>query len=130
MRTINKRLRVHVLTLAGLLFLISTGGALAPTHAFVRAFTFNDQQKPGIQTHERDEKEEAGDTPIIPPTNDPEMVIQPDVPPDPDAVITPPVVDPEMAVDPTTRQRMTEEELEQLSPEELGKRTPEKAPNN
>ncbi|HNP59655.1 MAG TPA: hypothetical protein PKM72_02380 [Nitrospirales bacterium] len=57
--------------------------------------------------------------PVIPPNNDAEMVIKPDVPTNPEAVITPPVVDPEMAVDPTTRQPMTDEKLEELTPEEL-----------
>jgi hypothetical protein len=46
------------------------------------------------------------------PAYDSDMVIQPDVPPDPDAVVEPPPVDPEMAVDPMTRQPKTKEDLE------------------
>jgi hypothetical protein len=65
-------------------------------------------------------------TPPLPPTNDSEMVIKPDVPPDPDAIITPPVVDPEMAVDPSTRQPMTSEKLEQLTPEDSDRNPPDR----
>lgn len=55
------------------------------------------------------------DFPTLPaPENDPEMVIKPDVPPNPDAVIIPPPTDPEMAVDPATREPMTKERLEDL----------------
>lgn len=50
-----------------------------------------------------------------PPLHDPGMVIQPDFPPDPDAVIIPPPIDPDMAVDPVTREPMTREELENLN---------------
>lgn len=72
-----------------------------------------------------DEKKKPQNTqPAIPPNNDADMVIKPDVPADPEAVVTPPVVDPEMAVDPTTRQPMTEEKLERLTPEELEKNAP------
>lgn len=57
---------------------------------------------------------------IAPPVHDPEMVIHPEVPADPDAVVTPPVVDPEMAVDPATRQPMTKEKLDNLKlPDQL-----------
>jgi hypothetical protein len=54
------------------------------------------------------------------------MVINPDVPPDPDAIITPPVVDPDMAVDPSTRQPMTSEKLEKLRPEDSERNTPDR----
>jgi hypothetical protein len=58
-----------------------------------------------------DDTPEQGST-LPPPAYDSDMVIQPDVPPDPDAVVEPPPVDPEMAVDPMTRQPKTKEELE------------------
>lgn len=71
------------------------------------------------------EKEKPQNThPVTPPNNDAEMVIKPDVPADPEAVVTPPVVDPEMALDPTTRQPMTEEKLERLTPKELEENAP------
>lgn len=70
-------------------------------------------------------KEPRNTQPIIPP-NDSEMVVEPDIPPNPEAVVTPPVVDPEMVVDPTTREPMTEEKLERLTPEELEKNAPDK----
>lgn len=84
------------------------------------------------QEMERDHNQDRGGTDphqsqpsISPPVNDPEMVIHPDVPPDPDAVVVPPVVDPEMAVDPATRQPMTEEKLEDSILEELQKNPPD-----
>ncbi|MGP0593687.1 hypothetical protein ACTRXD_14280 [Nitrospira sp. T9] len=72
------------------------------------------------ETVEQDPTGLNKEPPVIPPI-DPEMVVEPDIPPNPEAVVTPPVVDPEMAVDPTTRQPMTEEKLEQITPEELEK---------
>ncbi|GJL70048.1 MAG: hypothetical protein NPIRA06_26830 [Nitrospirales bacterium] len=69
-------------------------------------------------------KEPRNTQPIIPP-NDSEMVVEPDIPPHPEAVVTPPVVDPEMVVDPSTREPMTEEKLERLTPEELEKNAPD-----
>ncbi len=69
-------------------------------------------------------KEPRNTQPIVPP-NDSEMVVEPDIPPNPEAVVTPPVVDPEMVVDPTTREPMTEEKLERLTPEALEKNAPE-----
>lgn len=86
--------------------------------------------KPEISTETTEQdptglkKEPRTTQPVIPP-NDSEMVVEPDIPPDPEAVVTPPVVDPEMAVDPTTRQPMTEEKLERLTPEELEKSHPD-----
>ncbi len=62
---------------------------------------------------------------IAPPVHDPEMVIHPEVPIDPDAVVIPPVVDPEMAVDPATRQPMTKDKLEQITPQGMEKNVPE-----
>ncbi len=60
-------------------------------------------------------KEGEGVVPNLPPPeNDPEMVIKPDVPADPDAVVVPPPIDPEMAVNPATREPMTKEKLEEL----------------
>jgi hypothetical protein len=60
-------------------------------------------------------KEGQGVAPNLPPPeNDPEMVIKPDVPADPDAVVVPPPIDPEMSVDPATREPMTKEQLEEL----------------
>ncbi|MFZ1747492.1 MAG: hypothetical protein WBO24_02340 [Nitrospirales bacterium] len=76
------------------------------------------QNQPGVN------KEPHNTQPTIPP-NDAEMVVKPDVPPNPEAVVNPPVVDPEMVVDPTTRQPMTEEKLERLTPEELEKSAPD-----
>lgn len=59
------------------------------------------------------------DFPTLPaPENDPEMVIKPDVPPNPDAVVIPPPTDPEMAVDPATREPMRKEKLEDLQQSE------------
>jgi hypothetical protein len=52
------------------------------------------------------------------------MVIQPNTPHDPDAVVIPPILDSEMAVDPATRQPMTEEKLERLTPEGLENDSP------
>ncbi len=72
----------------------------------------NEEDPPGLNEELRKTQ------PIIPP-NDAEMVVEPDIPPNPEAVVTPPVVDPEMVLDPTTRQPMTEEKLERLTPEEL-----------
>ncbi len=72
-----------------------------------------------------DRKDPQNTQPSIPPNNDAEMVIKPDVPADPEAVVTPPVVDPGMAVDPTTRKPMTEDKLERLTPEELDENAPE-----
>jgi hypothetical protein len=51
---------------------------------------------------------------IPPPSIDPGIVVQPDVPQNPKSIITPPPVDPEMAVDPFTREPMTKEDLEDL----------------
>ncbi len=62
---------------------------------------------------------------IAPPVHDPEMVIHPEVPIDPDAVVTPPVVDPEMVIDPATRQPMTKDKLEQITPQGMEKNVPE-----
>lgn len=62
---------------------------------------------------------------IAPPVHDSDMVIHPEMPTDPDAVVTPPVVDPEMAVDPATRQPMTKEQLEELTPRGMEKNVPE-----
>ncbi len=76
------------------------------------------QGQPGLN------KEPRNPQAIIPP-NDAEMVVEPDIPPDPEAVVTPPVVDPEMVLDPSTRQPMTEEKLEQITPEELQKNAPD-----
>jgi hypothetical protein len=80
--------------------------------------------------HDRDPLEKGDsekDLPTIPPpVNDPEMVIKPDAPPDPDAVVIPPPIDSEMAVDPETREPLTAEELEQLN--KLGKENPEPEP--
>ena len=61
-----------------------------------------------------DDQESLGTLPDHPPTNDPEMVIKPDVPAPPGSVVDPPVIDPEMALDPATREPMTREELESL----------------
>lgn len=69
------------------------------------------------------DKEPRETLPTVPP-NDAEMVVEPDIPPNPEAVVTPPVVDPEMVLDPTTRQPMTKEKLERLTPEELEKSAP------
>ena len=69
-------------------------------------------------------KEPQDTQPIIPP-NDSEMVVEPAIQPNPEAVVAPPVVDPEMVVDPTTREPMTEEKLERLTPEALEKNAPE-----
>ncbi|HSF10755.1 MAG TPA: hypothetical protein VLA60_15195 [Nitrospirales bacterium] len=77
-----------------------------------------EQNSPGLN------KEPRNTQPIVPP-NDSEMVVEPDIPPNPEAVVTPPVVDPEMVVDPTTREPMTEEKLERLTPEALEKNAPE-----
>ena len=77
-----------------------------------------EQNPPGLN------KEPRNTQPIIPP-NDSEMVVEPDIPPNPEAVVTPPVVDSEMVVDPTTREPMTEERLERLTPEELEKTAPD-----
>ncbi|MEO6202103.1 MAG: hypothetical protein ABIU05_08160 [Nitrospirales bacterium] len=62
---------------------------------------------------------------IAPPVHDQDMVIHPETPIDPDAVVTPPVVDPEMAIDPATRQPMTKEQLEQLTPRGMEKNVPD-----
>ena len=78
----------------------------------------NEMSSPG------EKKKPQNTQPVPPSNNDAEMVIKPDVPADPDAVVIPPVVDPEMAVDPTTRQPMTEEKLERLTPEELKENAP------
>jgi hypothetical protein len=51
---------------------------------------------------------------IPPPPIDPGIVVQPDVPPNPESIITPPPVDPEMAVDPFTHEPRTKEDLEDL----------------
>lgn len=72
------------------------------------------------ETIEQDSTGSKKESPVIPPM-DSEMVVEPDIPPDPEAVVTPPVVDPEMVLDPITRQPMTEEKLEQITPEELEK---------
>lgn len=77
-----------------------------------------EQNLPGLNQEPRNTQ------PFIPP-NDSEMVVEPDIPPNPEAVVTPPVVDPEMVVDPTTREPMTEEKLERLTPEELEKNAPD-----
>lgn len=82
------------------------------------------------QTIEPGQEGGAGDSEhthpgIAPPVHDPEMVIHPEVPIDPDAVVTPPVVDPEMAIDPATRQPMTKEQLEQFSPQGMEKNVPD-----
>ncbi|GJL58307.1 MAG: hypothetical protein NPIRA03_11640 [Nitrospirales bacterium] len=87
-------------------------------------------QKPTIsaeavgQDQPEENKEPRKSQPTIPP-NDAEMVVEPDIPPDPEAVVTPPVVDPEMVLDPSTREPMTEEKLEQITPEELKKNGPD-----
>jgi hypothetical protein len=81
-----------------------------------------DQNQTGLK------KEPHNNQPGLPPSNDAEMVVKPDVPPNPEAVVTPPVVDPEMVVDPTTRQPITEEKLERLTPEELEKNPPGEKP--
>ncbi len=57
--------------------------------------------------------------PVLPPTTDPEMVVDPPIPPDLEAVVPPPVVDPEMAIDPASRESLTPEKLQQLTPEAL-----------
>lgn len=62
---------------------------------------------------------------IAPPVHDPDMVIHPEMPADPDAIVTPPVVDSEMAVDPATRQPMTKDQLEQLTPQGMEKNVPD-----
>lgn len=82
------------------------------------------------QTMEPGQEGESGDpghTPpgVVPPVHDQEMVIHPETPIDPEAVVTPPVVDPEMAVDPATRQPMTKEQLEQLTPQGMEKDVPD-----
>jgi hypothetical protein len=59
---------------------------------------------------------------IPPPVHDPEMVIKPDVPPDPDAVVIPPTLDSEMAVDPATREPVTPEELKERQKDILGEK--------
>lgn len=62
----------------------------------------------------------------LPPVNDSEMVIDPNVPVDSDAVISPPPLDPEMAVDPVTGKPMTKEDLENLErTNELNRKFPE-----
>ena len=78
--------------------------------------------KPAVsaETIEQDPTGLNKEPPVIPPI-DSEMVVEPEIPPNPEAVVTPPVVDPEMVLDPTTRQPMTEEKLERLTPEELEK---------
>lgn len=76
-----------------------------------------------VQDAPGENKEPRNTQPTIPP-NDAEMVVEPDIPPNPEAVVTPPVVDPEMVLDPTTREPMTEEKLERLTPEELEKNAP------
>ncbi|MEX2492446.1 MAG: hypothetical protein WD425_11855 [Nitrospirales bacterium] len=62
----------------------------------------------------------------LPPVNDSEMVIDPNVPVDSDAVISPPPLDPEIAVDPVTGKPMTKEDLENLDTfNELNRKFPE-----
>jgi hypothetical protein len=83
----------------------------------------NGEQKSQLTPNE--EKEILPNTqPVVPPINDSEMVIQPNTPHDPDAVVIPPILDPEMAVDPATRQPMTEEKLERLTPEGFENNSP------
>lgn len=73
----------------------------------------------GLVQKQESAKEKKPDTEdslptLPPPAHDPEMVIEPDVPPDPDAVVVPPPIDPEMSVDPATREPMTRKKLENL----------------
>lgn len=76
-------------------------------------------EQEGQQTPRGKKPSTEKDLPTLPPPeNDPEMVIKPDVPPNPDAVVIPPPIDPEMAVDPATREPMTKEKLEDLQQSE------------
>jgi hypothetical protein len=136
---------IHVLLATGILLLLPEGYGFSfqPPEGFQRATVEKTAQKEGedfateqerLKQENRKNREAQDKLPDLPPPpNDPEMVIKPDVPPDPDAVIIPPPVDPEMAVDPTTREPMTKEDVEDLhdkdpsgggTPDERGKSLP------
>ena len=116
---------VLVLSVGVVLMLNAMNVPIGLSGSSAQKFLISADRPQGTAMSSPGEKQKPQNTQPGPPSNnDAEMVIKPDVPADPDAVVTPPVVDPEMAVDPTTRQPMTEEKLEQLTPEELEKNAP------
>ncbi|MBA3613083.1 MAG: hypothetical protein H0W49_09250 [Nitrospirales bacterium] len=125
----NRMIGMSILGLV--LFLFMTSGKGFSSEPFPNNLEAQSLQKAdGEQTIEPGQEGGAGDPGhtlpgIVPPVHDQEMVIHPETPIDPEAVVTPPVVDPEMAVDPATRQPMTKDKLEQLTPQGMEKNVPD-----
>ncbi len=118
MRQKNNRIPLGVIGITGFLVVAGLHVPFGLAGTSVQSISNVEQKDHGNQLTQKGEKENSPTTPpVVPPTNDSEMVIKPDMPPDPDAVVTPPVIDPEMAVDPATRQPMTPEKLERLEKE-------------
>ena len=120
----NTKLMIGILAIS--LLILTERGFSAKSSESEMSVLFTGEK--GMQNKQEDSVE-GGDLKksqpsIPPPVNDPEMVIKPDAPPDPDAVVIPPPIDSEMAVDPATRKPLTPEELEEMN--KLGKENPER----
>ena len=121
----NTKMAIGILAVS-LLVLAERGFSAKPSEPSEASVLFVGEK--GMQNKQDHDPLEGGDLKkrqpsIPPPVNDPEMVVKPDVPPDPDAVVIPPPIDSEMAVDPATREPLTPEELEEMN--KLGKENPE-----